>query len=79
MQAMGDTLLLHWQPVASNDAPQTLELRVPDYVAESPSKWQLIPFPYHCIRCYGCHSYASDGGQRYRLSLKAYSRGQHLS
>jgi hypothetical protein len=38
MQAMGDTLLLHWQPVASNEAPHTLELRVPDYVAETPSE-----------------------------------------
>lgn len=38
MQAMGDTLLLHWQPVASSDAPKTLELRVPDYVAETPSE-----------------------------------------
>ena len=35
---MGDTLLLHWQPVSSSEAPRTLELRVPDYVAETPSE-----------------------------------------
>lgn len=38
MQAVGDTLLVHWQPVASTDAPSTLELRVPDYVYETPSE-----------------------------------------
>ncbi len=38
MQAVGDTLLVHWQPVGSDAPPQTLQLRVPDYVAETPSE-----------------------------------------
>ena len=46
---MGDTLLLHWQPVASNEAPHTLELRVPNYVAETPSEWHVIT-PVGCDR-----------------------------
>ena len=44
MQAVGDTLLVHWQPVASAEPPRTLELPVPEYIAEMPSApvWTVV-------------------------------------
>lgn len=42
MQAVGDTLLVHWQPAGSQAPPETLDLWVPHYVAETPSAHSLI-------------------------------------
>lgn len=58
MQAVGDTLLVHRQPVASADAPRTLELRVPDYVTETPSALQDLLLTALCSLSAGFDSYA---------------------